>query len=104
MGGDRWNKQRQNRLPQFVPVFHGTLDSPAWRAMSHGARSLLISLKRRYFPNDHNNGRIFLSQRDAAEEIGSHHNQIARWFRELKHYGFIVETRAGCLGVKGRGR
>jgi hypothetical protein len=37
-----------------------------------------------------------LSQRDAAKELRSHHNQIARWFRELVHYGFIVMTRPGC--------
>jgi hypothetical protein len=104
MAGDKWNKERQNRLPPFVPVLVGTMDSPAWIAMSHGAKILYISLKRRYNLRDHNNGRIFLSQRAAAKEIGSHHNQIARWLRELQHYGFIVMTDPGRLGVQGRGR
>jgi hypothetical protein len=104
MGGDRWKKQTQNRLEPFVPMLLGTLDSDAWRAMSHGAKTLYICLKRRYFPKNHNNGYMFLSQRDAAEEMRSHHNQIARWFRELQHYGFIVQTKPGCLGVEGRGK
>lgn len=88
----------------FVMVIRETLDSPAWRAMSHGARSLFVALKRRYNANFKNNGRIFLSQRDAMKEIGSGFSQIVRWFRELQHYGFIVQTAAGHLGVDGKGK
>jgi hypothetical protein len=40
----------------------------------------------------------------AAKEIGSHHNEIARWFRELQHYGFLRQTAAGFLGVEGKGK
>jgi hypothetical protein len=104
MGKDRHQKNRQNRLAPFVPMLVGTLDSEAWRAMSHGARSLYVALKRRYNQTTHNNGRIFLSQRNAAEELNSHHGEIARWFRELQHYGFIVRTAVGSLGVYGRGK
>jgi hypothetical protein len=93
----------KGRLGPFVPVLKETLDCAAWKAMSHGARSLYIAIKRRYSNNTHNNGRLYLSQRDAAEEIGSHTNQIGRWFRELQHFGFIVMTSAGCLGVDGDG-
>jgi hypothetical protein len=32
---------------QFVPLLHATLDSPAWKAMSPGARILYLALKRR---------------------------------------------------------
>ena len=72
--------------------------------MSTGARVLYVSLKRRYSPNYKNNGRIYLSQRRAAAEIGSSTNQITRWFRELQHYGFIVQTKPGYLGLEGKGR
>jgi hypothetical protein len=89
---------------QFVMIFTKTLDSPAWRAMSHGARSLFIALKRRYYPDRHNNGRLFLSYRDAVVELGSSNSEIARWFRELRHYGFIVEMVRGHLGVDGEGK
>ena len=50
------------------------------------------------------NGRIFLSQRDAAKQLGTHHTQIARWFRELQHFGFLVMTKGGSLGVDGKGK
>ncbi len=98
------HERDKGRLPPFVPLLIATLDTPAWRAMSHGARSLYIALRRRYSQNSHNNGKIFLSQRTAAGELGSHHNQIARWFRELQHYGFIAMQAPGCLGIDGKGQ
>jgi len=105
MGGDKHEKERRkNRLPPFVPLLSQTLDTSAWRAMSHGARSLYVALKRRYRNDRHNNGRIYLSQRQAAQELGSHHNEIARWFRELHHYGFIVMMTPAYLGVEGKGK
>jgi hypothetical protein len=90
--------------PHFVMVTDPVLDSPAWRAMSHGARSLYIALKRRYWPNRKNNGHIYLPQRKAVKELGSGISQIVRWFRELQHYGFIVMMSPGSLGVDGKGR
>ena len=90
------------RLP--VGVMKATLSTPAWKALSHGARSLYVAIKCRYNLNNHNNGRLFLSHRDAADEIGSDTKEIGRWFRELQHYGFIVMNEPGCLGVDGRGK
>jgi hypothetical protein len=97
------NRDRKGRLPPFVPLLRETLASPAWRAMSHGAKALYVSLKARYNSGHHNNGRIFLSQRDASRELRSSSNQIARWFRELHHFGFIVQTKGGSLGLNGKG-
>jgi hypothetical protein len=102
MGRDK--HRDKGRLAPFVPLLIATLDTPAWRAMSHGARSLYIALKRRYNHTIHNNGRLFLSQRTAETELGSHHNEIARWYRELQHYGFIRLQTAGFLGVNGKGQ
>jgi hypothetical protein len=93
----------KGRLPPFVPLLKETLQSPAWKAMSHGARSLYVALRARYSQNTHNNGRIYLPQRIAAEEIGSDTKEVARWFRELQHFGFAVMTDPGCLGVDGKG-
>jgi hypothetical protein len=104
MMGRHKHEKDKGRLGPFVPLLKDTLDAPAWRAMSHGARSLYVALKRRYNQNNHNNGRLFLSLRDAEKELGSHHNQIVRWYRELQHYGFIVLQTAGVLGVEGRGQ
>ena len=102
MGRDKHHRHHRERLPPFVPLFVNTLDSPAWRALSHGARSVYVALKRRVGSN--NNGNVYLSQRDAQKQIGSHHNEIARWFRELQHYGFVVVTALGSLGVDGKGK
>jgi hypothetical protein len=96
-------RRDKGRLPPFVALLKDTLDSPAWKQMSHGARSLYIALKARYSSTLHNNGRIYLSQRCAGREIGSSANQVTRWFRELQHFGFIVQTKGGCLGVNGKG-
>jgi hypothetical protein len=97
-------KSDKGRLAPFVPLLKETLQAAAWKAMSHGARSLYVALRARYSQNAHNNGRIYLPQRIAAEEIGSDIKQVGRWFRELQHFGFVVMTDPGCLGVDGKGR
>jgi hypothetical protein len=94
----------KDRLRPFVPLDVEVMSSPAWRATSHGARLLYIHLKRRWSFKQKNNGRLFLSQRDAQEELGGNRASISRWFRELQHYGFIVMTEPGNLGVDGKGK
>jgi hypothetical protein len=93
------------KLERFVPILHATMDTPAWHALSHGAKALYVSLKRRFNSKLDNNGKIFLSQRAARKELGgSGFIQIKRWFGELEHSGFIVMTTPGHLGVEGKGR
>ena len=53
---------------QFVPLLHATLDCPAWKAASHGARSLYVALKRRV-PRERN--KAFVSYRDACKELAT---------------------------------
>jgi len=96
--------EQEERLPPFVPLLKGTLDSPAWKALSHGARSLYVAIKRRWNRDHHNNGRLHVSQREAELELNSKRVQIARWFRELQHFGFVVQTSPGSLGVHGQGK
>jgi len=95
------SKQENHVYGQFVAVHHALLDCEAWRALSHGARSLYIALRRRA-PRGRNE--VYLSQRDAEREIGSSRKPIARWFRELEHFGFIVLSSPHCLGVEGKGK
>ena len=100
-------KQKKNSAHNngpFVMLFIELLDAPAWRALSHGAKVLYIALRRRYNATIDNNGKIYLPQRTAEKELHSHRDQIARWFRELEHYGFVVLTSKGHLGVHGLGR
>jgi len=88
----------------FVPMLIDTMGSPAWKAMSAYARVVYMALRSRYGHKIRNNGRIYLSTRDGAEETGFHKDTIVRSLRELSHYGFIVMTEPGCLGVNGRGK
>jgi hypothetical protein len=82
-------------------MLHSTLDTMAWGAMSHGARSLYVALKRRV-PRQRN--RAYISYRQAGDEIGCGRTQASVWFSELQHYGFIVLLEHGCLGVDGKGK
>src|SRR5215467_13575493 len=71
--------------------------------MSAYAREVYRVLKSHYGSTIKNNGRIYLSTRDGAEQTGFNEKTVARSLRELQHYGFIVMTKAGCLGVEGKG-
>jgi hypothetical protein len=87
---------------RYVYLFYETLRSPAYRKLSFGARALLTALHMRCV---YNNGHVYLSQRDAEKELGhKDRHDIANWFRELEHYGFIVLTEAASLGVNGKGK
>jgi hypothetical protein len=97
-------KKGKGRLPPFVPLIRTTLASPAWKQLSFGARCLYVVL-RSYLRNDSlNNGKVFRSYRDAANDLGTKSiRSVQRWYRELAHYGFIVMTTGPCLGVDGEG-
>ena len=86
---------------QFVPLLHATLDCPAWKVASHGARSLYVALKRRH-PRERNTA--FISYRTAQKELTASPSKIREWFAELEHYGFIVLHLPGSLGVDGKGK
>jgi hypothetical protein len=70
--------------------------------MSHGAKSLYVALKRHY--NTRMENAVYLSTRVAAKELGSNRNAVCSWFAELQHYGFLVMTMPGHLGVEGKGQ
>jgi hypothetical protein len=97
-------RRDKGKLPPFVPLLKDTIASPAWRAMSPSARCVYIALKQRYSSNFKNNGRLYLSVRQAAKEVGVNKDTAARCFREIHHYGFGVITSGACLGVDGRGK
>ena len=99
----RKNRDKGRRL-QFVMVYTHVMDCSAWLAMSHGGRLLFIALKRNYSSNFGNNGRLFLSARRAAKMLGCSRNSVTTYYRELQHYGFIVQTRGAHLGVEGKGK
>jgi hypothetical protein len=91
-----------DKLPPFVPLFRETLASPAYRQLSFGARALFTALRGKCVKN---NGHVYLSQREVGRELGyKNRSSIANWYRELQHYGFIVQTEAAALGVDGKGK
>jgi hypothetical protein len=62
---DRRNKGRISG--PFVPMLIETMASAAWRAMSPYARVLYVAVKSRYSFKARNNGRVYLSVRQAAD-------------------------------------
>ena len=96
-------RPRKNRLPPFIPVIKATMATPAWRTMSPGARILNIELRGRLRNDYANNGKLWLSCRDAAKAIGATTQSIVRWFAENEHYGFLRKTSEGFLSSNGHG-
>lgn len=80
------------------------MHSLAWRAMTHGARSVYVVLKGRYNTKLENS--VYVSSRDMQAELGSHSHRddILRWYRELVHYGFLRMVAPAHHGVNGHGR
>ena len=102
----RGDKNRDIKLRgQFITAFVETRRTPAWKALSMGARESYMTLKVHHFVGFKNsNGHIFLSERRSTEEWGVRNRElIRRWFRELQHYGFIVMTSLREPRCRGQG-
>lgn len=102
--GEGFAMIQPKRVRIYLKLHIDILDAPAWRAMSAAGRLLYIALRRRHNSKHNNNGDIFISQREAATELGLSRPTVARASQELQHYGFTVMTTPGCLGVDGKGR
>src|SRR5262245_55659563 len=96
-------KRKRKSSGPFVMVPLTILNAPAWRVMSPFARLLWIELRRKLSNQGWNNGKIFLSDRDAAEAIGANKNTIVRAYAELEDYGFLRKTTKAYLGIEGCG-
>src|SRR5262252_7125667 len=81
----------------FVPLLKDTLNTPAWKALSYGARSLYVVLKWRY--NNSLMNHVYVSTRVAAQELGAGRNSVRLWFHELAYYGFIAMVSPAHHGV-----
>jgi hypothetical protein len=97
-------RNNKGRLAPFVPLTKETMKTEAWKALSHGARSLYSVLKGRY--NTKLQGAVYVSSRLAQEELGrhSHRTKILSWYRELEYYGFIRMVSLPHHGLNGHGR
>lgn len=93
------NGRNETSQTRFVRLPHPLLFSPAYRALSPNARSLLVELVSIY--NGRNNGSIYLSVRDAAHRLGvSDTDAASNAFDELQVLGFIAMTRNSFFDVK----
>ena len=100
--GKKSKKNYSAETQPFVQVLKPTLQEPAWKDLTFGARCLYVTIKS--FFNGENNGRIFLGVRKAAAELGASRSSTERWFLELENHGFIVKTKPASLGSYGKGR
>jgi len=84
------SRKSKRRSAPFVQFLKDTAKTEAWKALSHGARSLYLVLKWRYHTQLQNS--VYLSSRNAEQQLGavSDRKKVLRWFHELEHYGFIV--------------
>jgi hypothetical protein len=98
-------KKRQSFFPgPFVGLIKTTIEAPAWRAMSFGARLLYVDVRSQMRNDAKDNGKRWRSCRDAAKALGTKSTRsIVRWFAENEHYGFMRKTGDGFLGADGRG-
>jgi hypothetical protein len=94
------NKIKSSR--RYTKYYSDISKTPAWKALSYGARLLYLELQRQFIETANNNGKIFLSTRDAADRLGASQRQVCTWYGELEHYGFIIQTQSGTLGPHGR--
>jgi hypothetical protein len=86
----------------WTKLIRHTMEEPAWRALSSTAQALYPWLKFEWRgPTANNNGKISLSVRQAAARMGVRPDTAAEGFRDLQRKGFIVQTRAPCLGIEG---
>lgn len=84
---------------RWVGMRHDIFDSPAFRTCRPNDRALLWELIRLY--NGYNNGKIFLSQRLAAERLGlTDLKAVRKAFERLQERGLIALTEPGSFSRK----
>ncbi|MDE0878821.1 MAG: hypothetical protein OSB00_09195 [Sphingomonas bacterium] len=91
--------QRAGHKGRFARLDHAHLSSPAYRALTPNARSLLVELT--MMEKGNNNGSLYLSVRDAADRMGVADLKAAqRAFDELVDLGFIAMTADAHFAIK----
>lgn len=95
-------KDKRGNTARFCMLDDWIFDHAAYRGLGVGARALHWELIHVF--NGHNNGRLFLSHRLAAQRLGCSRNTISRYYTELEDMGFLNKTRGHCLGPDGKGQ
>ncbi len=84
----------------FIQIFKYMLETPAWLSLPVISRAAYIHLAARY--NGSNNGKISLSARVLAKELGCAPGTAARALTNLDDAGFIRPTSIGLFKLKNR--
>lgn len=82
----------------FMALPWAVLDSPAYRRLSHPARSLLLEIARQYVKD--NNGQLLLSREHMRSRGWNSSDVLTRAKRALLDGGFIHETVTGQWPAK----
>ena len=87
----------------FTPLYiDATKKCPAWYAMDPRARALVMEIKLRF--DRAAESAVGMSARQAAKLLNTTDFHIAiRMLKQAVHYGFLVKTSDGHLGVNGKG-
>ena len=98
------NGRNEHETNRFARLPHSLLQSAAYRSLSPNARSLLMELIS--MENGKNNGKLWLSEADAARRMGVSCPKVAhKAFAELMAAGFIAITKDRHWHIKtGTGR
>lgn len=78
----------------FLALPFVVIDSPAYRAAGHVARSLLLDIARQF--TGKNNGRLSASVAALGPLGWKSHSTITRALHELLSLGLLIETRKGA--------
>ena len=102
MGRDKRTEAKQEHFTKLVRT---TMNTPAWCALTPVAQALYPWLKLEWRgPQNNNNGKIRLSVRQAAANLGVNIKTAARGFHDLQAKGFIYVTEPARLGVGGEAK
>jgi DNA-binding transcriptional regulator YhcF (GntR family) len=88
-------RQRNKAKERFVRLGHDMTGSPGWRALDPYARDAYAWIERRYRRT--NNGRIPMSVRELAGEMGVHNDTAHKALVRLQVFGFIAVAEKGRI-------
>ena len=86
-------KKKVGKAYQYIQLYYYILNCPAYRSLSHPARSLLIDIAKQY--NGNNNGDLCTTMSILKPLGWRSHDVVDRAKAELLERGFIQETRKG---------
>lgn len=93
-------KGRSDKEVRHVRLYHYMLRSQAWTSLDAVARCAYILLATRYAGAGANNGRLPMSVREVAENVGVSKATASRALLQLEDRGFIVATQRGGFKCK----